>query len=169
MAWKTHILVVANVTADSEELLSAMRERSDLGPTSFTLVLPPRRGGDQGRDQAQTRLEHALDRARERGIEIDGALGHGDPMVAVSEAFDPRLYDEIFVSTLPVGSSRWLQIDLPHRIARLTGVPVRHVVGHEPRPRARSVSRPAPPRRGVLSPLTPLTWGGREHSSDHAA
>jgi len=165
MAWKTHILVVANVTADSDELLSAMRQRSDRGPTSFTLIVPPRDHGDRSRERGQARLDRALARARESGIEIDGALGDCDPVVAISEAFDPRSYDEIFVSTLPVGTSRWLQIDLPHRVGRLTGVPVSHIVGHEERPRPRSVARPAPERRGVLTPLTPLTWGGTRRRS----
>jgi len=38
------------------------------------------------------------------------------------------------VSTLATGTSRWLQIDLPHRLDRMTGVPVRHVIGTAPAP-----------------------------------
>jgi hypothetical protein len=33
-------------------------------------------------------------------------------------------FDEIIVSTLPAGLSRWVKKDVPRRIARLTGVPV---------------------------------------------
>ena len=42
-------------------------------------------------------------------------------------------YDEIVVSTLPTGASKWLQIDLPRSVQRITGVQVEHVVA-APRP-----------------------------------
>ena len=42
--------------------------------------------------------------------------------------WDPAKFDEIVVSTLPTGTSKWLQIDLPHRVERITGMPVEHVV-----------------------------------------
>ena len=35
-----------------------------------------------------------------------------------------------YVSTLPTGTSRWLQIDVPHRIARVTDAKVSHVVAN---------------------------------------
>ena len=54
-------------------------------------------------------------------------LGDVDPACAVIEVWDPRRWDEIVVSTLPTGTSRWLQIDLPHRIARAVDAPVSHV------------------------------------------
>jgi hypothetical protein len=47
----------------------------------------------------------------------------------VKETWDPGRFDEILVSTLPTGASRWLQIDLPHQVERMTGVQVTHVVG----------------------------------------
>jgi hypothetical protein len=161
MAWKTNILVVANVTADSDELLTALSECAARGPTSFELIVPPRGVGEGSRQAAQERLDEALARARERGLEIDGRLADSDPVVAVTEAFDPRRFDEIIVSTLPVGVSRWLQVDLPHRLERITGVPVRHVLGREPRPPARSMFRAPPERRGVLAALMPLSWSRR--------
>jgi hypothetical protein len=33
-------------------------------------------------------------------------------------------FDEIIVSTLPAGLSRWVKKDVPRRIARLTDMPV---------------------------------------------
>jgi hypothetical protein len=161
MPWKTNVLVVANVTADSDELLGALEHQAARSPTSFTLIVPPRVAGQTGREAAQERLEHALASARDRGLEIDGALGDPDPIHAVTDAFDPRVFDEIIVSTLPAGASRWMLVDLPHRVGRLTGAPVRHVVAAERRSPARSISRPRPERRGVLDALTPLTWGRR--------
>jgi hypothetical protein len=63
-------------------------------------------------------------------------------------------FDEIIVSTLPTGSSRWLGLDLPHRLEKLTSVPVRHVVSHPPR---EAVPAGPPPKRkesmGVLAAL----------------
>ena len=161
MAWQTEILVVANVTADSDELLSALEARTASGPAAFTLIVPPRAAGEEGRREATARLERALSRGRERGLVIDGRLGDPDPVLAVDEVFDPRRFDEIIVSTLPVGVSQWLQVDLPHRIGRMTGVPVRHVISQEPRPPLRSTSPRPIERRGVLAALTPLAWGGR--------
>jgi hypothetical protein len=43
-------------------------------------------------------------------------------------------YDEVIVSTLPVKVSKWLKLDLPHRVERGTGLPVTHVVAREPKP-----------------------------------
>ena len=48
------------------------------------------------------------------------------------EIWDPMEFDEIVVSTLPTGSSRWLGLDLPRRLEKLTSVPVRHVVSKPP-------------------------------------
>ena len=44
------------------------------------------------------------------------------------ELWDPMEFDEIVVSTLPTGSSRWLGLDLPRRLEKLTSVAVHHVV-----------------------------------------
>ena len=40
-------------------------------------------------------------------------------------------YDEIVVSTLPGSISKWLKLDLPHRVERSTGLPVTHVEASE--------------------------------------
>ena len=45
MAWEFNVLVVANVTATSDELLAALRERADRGACRFTLLMP-REGTD---------------------------------------------------------------------------------------------------------------------------
>jgi hypothetical protein len=147
MAWQFHVLVVANITATSDELIAALRERSERGACSFTLLMP------REAPSARERLDAALDAWRAAGLEhVHGRVGDPDPVVAAMEAWDPMRFDEIVVSTLPTGSSRWLGIDLPHRLAKLTSVPVLHVVSQ---PQAEHRLERAPEREsyGVLSPL----------------
>jgi hypothetical protein len=134
MDWKTNVLVIANRTADSPELLEALRARAERSPAAFVLLLP-KNGTD--RHGAELALEASLDRIREAGLSVDGLVGDSDPLVAVQEAWDPSRFDEVIVSTLPTHSSRWLLIDLPHRVARITGASVMHVVAA---PRALAVS-----------------------------
>ena len=49
-------------------------------------------------------------------------------MIAFQREWQRRRYDEIIVSTLPRYLSRWLHLDLPHRIGRAVDVPVTHVI-----------------------------------------
>jgi hypothetical protein len=167
MAWKTSVLVVANVTASSDELLAELRERAGRGPAEFTLLLPAT-GGDS--DAAQREMDRALERMRAEGLEVKGLVGDRDPVVAVHETWDPRSYDEVVVSTLPTGASRWLQIDLPHRLERVTDVPVRHVVSkpkEEPRPTY--APPPKPEHHGLFTPLEVLGWGRKREKQDRPA
>lgn len=123
-----HLLVVANRTADSDELLATLRERAGRGPIAVTLLVPQDTHGGYG-----PRLRAALDRLHDAGIEAEGMLGDTDPISAVAEVWDPRRYDEILVCTLPTGVSRWLGIDLPHRVARMTDAVVHHIEATERR------------------------------------
>jgi len=128
------VLVVANRTADSDELLAVLRERQAQGSISVTLVAPASwevtspRGGKQ---TVLRRLHTATDRLGEAAIETEGVVGDPDPLSAVAEIWNPERFDEVIVCTLPERVSRWLRLDLPRRVERLTGRPVRHVVAHE--------------------------------------
>ena len=148
MAWEFSLLVVANVTAASDELLECLRERAARGACRITLVMPASGA------EARLRLDEALERMRAAGLDnVEGSVGDPDPVVAAMDVWDPMRFDEVVVSTLPTGSSRWLGLDLPHRLEKLTSVPVHHVVA---RP-AREVLAGPPPEHpdslGVLSPL----------------
>jgi hypothetical protein len=148
MAWEFSLLVVANVTAGSDELIDCLRDRAAQGACRFTLVMPASGAG------ASTRLEEALERMREAGLDnVEGIVGDPDPVAAVMEAWDPMRFDEVVVSTLPTGSSRWLGLDLPHRLERLTSVPVRHVVSQPVREVPAGPPPEQPQRYGVLSAL----------------
>jgi hypothetical protein len=158
MAWKRQILVLANVTATSGELLATLRDRAAQGSVAFLLVVPatPFHGG---RPAAKKQLQDTLTLLRESGLEVDGVVGGGDPLAAVVEAWDPRRYDEIIISTLPTGASKWLQADLPHRVEKRTGAIVTHVVAQPPKPPPKTVPVHAGESRGVLTPLSVLGWG----------
>ncbi|MEA2319005.1 MAG: hypothetical protein QOD44_3194 [Solirubrobacteraceae bacterium] len=157
MPVRTHLLVVANQTVDSPDLVSALAQRSAQSPIHVTLLAPVLWAE---REEARERLNQACVRLKEQGIESDGLLGDADPVVAVQEVWNPGRFDEVMVSTFETGASRWMQIDLPHRIAKLTDCNVRHV---ESRP-AREPVPPAPPapRPGLLeSALGLLRTGTR--------
>ena len=147
MAWEFHVLVVANLTATSDELLAALKERAEHGACHFTLLCP--RSGPE----SEQLLSKALEGMRQAGLKkVDGRLGDPDPIVAVMEVWDPMEFDEIVVSTLPTGVSRWLGLDLPRRLERLTSVAVRHVVA-QPQPEVHWERPPEHEDYGVLSPL----------------
>jgi hypothetical protein len=125
MAYRTKLLVVANQTVDSDELFEDLRERAAHGPITVTLIVPQDAQAGMGH-----RLNAALERLHQAGIDAQGMLGDVDPCCAVIEAWDPRRYDEVIVSTLPDTTSRWLRIGLPQRIRRAVDAPVHHVVCH---------------------------------------
>lgn len=156
MAWKQQILVVANVTATSDELVEALHRQAAAGACAFTLIVPATPFGG-GRQAAQEMLSRALERLREAGLEVGGGVGDGDPLVAVTEAWDPKRYDEIVISTLPMRFSKWLHAGLPERVGRLTGAPVTHVISE---PHHDIEVEPAPRHeKEPMGPLSVLAWG----------
>jgi hypothetical protein len=134
---KANVLVVANRTAGSTELLEALRERAEQGPAQFHLVVPASPRGaswafdmHSGQDAAEHDLEGALQRIRDLGLEVDGEVGDPDPVAAVSDSAHMGGYDEVIVSTLPKHLSKWLHLDAARKIEHATGLPVKHVEAH---------------------------------------
>jgi len=156
-----NVLVVASQTAGSQQLLDALKARAERSPIRITLVMPAQGPGLSGRDAMREQLESALTNMRDAGLEADGVIGDNNPMDAVAECFDPARHDEAIVCTLPGRSSKWLQQDFPHRVARFTGVPVTHVVADDMRPAPATSPAPAHERE-PLGPLSVLAWGGRQ-------
>jgi hypothetical protein len=159
-----NVLVVASLTAGSQDLLEALKHRAERSPIRVTLVMPAQGPGLSGREAMRPALEEALKQMRDAGLEVDGVVGDQNPMDAVAECFDPAKHDEAIVSTLPGRSSKWLQHDFPHRVARFTGLPVTHVVAQDLRPAPATSPAPAHERE-PLGPLSVLAWGGRQSGS----
>ena len=124
-------LIVANQTLTGQALADAMAERLADGPVSAHVVVPLTRVGGRltwdeaaSRGAAQERLDDALERLTTLGAEADGEIGDPDPVSAVRDAMRGREIDEIIVSTLPRGLSRWLGEDVPSRLRDSVRVPV---------------------------------------------
>jgi hypothetical protein len=127
------ILVVANKTAESPELRGALASRRE--GNTFFLVVPASGGSglekaadpDAAVDHTKPHFEAALAALRKDGLEIDGTVGDTDPLAAVQDALNFGDYDEVIVSTLPARASKWLKMDLPSRVERVSGLPVTHI------------------------------------------
>lgn len=120
------VLIVAYRTAATAALRDAVHRRARQGPCAFTLLVP-RPYWDPDTEEAEITLELAiplLDRAA--GAHVRGVVGAVDPLEAVRELLEHEHFDEAIVSTLPAHVSRWLRLDLPHRIEQL-GLPVQVV------------------------------------------
>jgi hypothetical protein len=141
-------LVVANQTLAGHHLLEYVRQCLAAGPSWFFVLVPatPSQaqvvpGEGDAELLARRRLEGALARLRGEGASVVGAVGDPSPFRAVGDAFRDESFDEIVVSTLPAGTSRWLVEDLPHRLARVTGLPVTHLVAErQPSQESRVIS-----------------------------
>ena len=133
-------LVVANQTLGGEPLLAKLKSLTQEGESSVHVLVPathPKRqwtwteGGS--RAVAQRRLDEALERFKGLAAEVTGEVGSERPFDAIGNVMRQREVDEIILSTLPAGLSRWLRQDLPSRVARSFGVPVTHVVSEAER------------------------------------
>ena len=58
---------------------------------------------------------------------MTGDIGDPAPLTAIEDAVNLGHYDEIIISTLPLGVSRWLKLDLVSK-AKGLGLPVTHVL-----------------------------------------
>jgi len=128
------ILMVANQTAAGSHLKSEVRKRLEKGPCSFTLLVPatpPREHAvwtdEEAYELAGKRLGVAMEGLAGLGAEIRGVVGDPSPMEAIGDELIATRYDEIILSTLPPGASRWLKQDLPHRVERRYNIPVTHL------------------------------------------
>jgi GABA permease len=131
------VLVVANQTAESDDLLAALRERAKSGDCELTVLIPATPHGiawaanmasDKGREEAEEHRDALVGRLRATGLPVKQAIvGDPDPLAAITDACNRDSYDELIVSTLPHHLSKWLHLDLQRKAAHATGLPVRSV------------------------------------------
>ena len=129
------VLIVAHQTAATPGLIEAVRARAAQGPARFHLVVPRRPHGmhrvvdpiEAGEEAARTVLQSALPVLSDAaGTRVSGEIGDAEPLMAIEVAVHTGHYDEIMISTLPLGLSRWLKLDLVSK-ARALGLPVTHI------------------------------------------
>ena len=140
----SRILVVANRTLGSSDLLQSVRDRMTKGPCEFTVLVPAiphahrestletltrritnlpvtdeARGAEEADyEHARGRVEFGIEQLQKLGAEVDGEVGNANPFKAVEDALSRRKYDEIILSTLPDRVGGWLSQDLPHKVKR---------------------------------------------------
>jgi hypothetical protein len=134
----THrILVVANQTAAGQELLEEIANRCRGKDCGVMLVSPAMVGSraehwasdvDKGMDLARERMAGSVAALRRVGVEVRAEVGDPDPNMAIEDALRVFPADEIVISTLPPGESRWLEHDVVERTRREVDLPMTHVI-----------------------------------------
>lgn len=133
------ILVVANQTLGGQQLLGLLQDRAEAGGELHILVPASPdpttwRSHDHHSDHeaARARLDQAERAFAALGFSVTGEVGDASPVEAVGDVIRERGgFDEIVVSTLPSGPSRWLKVDIVSRIERAHGVTVTHVAARD--------------------------------------
>lgn len=136
----SRILIIANKTLGGSDMLDRVGElNTPTGAASFYLLVPatpvgesPWEHGDYRRragvEEARRKLQQGRGLIDDLGADVDGEVGEADPVDAVRELLDRGLtFDRILLSTFTSGLSRWLRLDVPHRLRRITDLPIEHI------------------------------------------
>lgn len=117
-----HVLVpaaVVGVIADPSEMLSLLAVDVEAE-----------------RREAEARMNTLIDWLRRGGVPASGEITVAQPLLAVATAVRSRRFDRVILSTFPPGVSRWLRMDLAHRVKRMCDLPVTTIINDS------GVSRP---------------------------
>lgn len=133
------VLVLANQTLESDELVSELQRIDAQGAATYYVCVPasPVETGtaathgavsvkDATTEAAQRRLDRTLETLTAHELDATGAVGDQRPLRALRAAvqeFDP---DQIVIVTLPAAESIWQRFEVVDRAAEL-GLPVTHV------------------------------------------
>lgn len=134
------ILVVAHRTLGGDHLLEEVGRRMKVGDCTVHLVVPMHHPmGAFSEATCMADAERVLAEGAKRiraldptgSVDVTGEVGDANPVYAVQcvqNRGEP--IDEIIVSTLPAGPSRWIAGNVPKRMTKaFPGVPVTHVLG----------------------------------------
>ncbi|ORV33026.1 amino acid permease, partial [Mycolicibacterium confluentis] len=135
------VLVLANQTVDSNELLAELNRIGADQDTQYLVVVPanpidtgaaathgPRDVSEATQEAASARLEITLTALRNENRDVDGELGDHRPLRALADAVERFGPDQIVISTLPPEFSVWQRSDVVERARLQFDVPVTHVV-----------------------------------------
>jgi GABA permease len=136
------VLVLANETANSTELLDELRRIGADSDVSYYVVVPaspvetgvaathgPLDVAEATQQAAEARLQYTLSALRSENWEADGALGDYRPMRALANGVDTFHPDRIVIATLPAEYSVWHRFEVVDRArAEYSNLPVTHVV-----------------------------------------
>lgn len=119
-------LIIAHRTLGGPHLMEHVRALREVGPCRFHLLVPvehPMGAWSDGQVQgaAKRTLQEGLDRFNEERIIADGEIGDANPVYAAGVVIRREgedAFDEIILSTLPPGPSRWLHLDVPSRMRK---------------------------------------------------
>ena len=133
------VLVLANQTLETPELLSELKRIDATGKAAYYVCVPasPVETGaarthgavsvrDATTQAAQGRLDRTLKALRAQNLDATGGLGDQRPLRALQNAVDQFHPDQIVVVTLPASDSIWQRFEVVDRAGEL-GVPVTHV------------------------------------------
>jgi hypothetical protein len=129
-------LIVAHRTLGGPHLLEEVTRRRDEagGRCAFHILVPMEHHGATWTEggshaAAEAVVAEGIARFAEHHIDATGEAGDPDPVYAVETLLRTgQEYDEILLSTLPAGPSRWLKLDVPARLRKAVSIPVLHVV-----------------------------------------
>jgi hypothetical protein len=151
------LLVIANETITAPPLLAMIRDHARARGADVLLVAPALTtrlrywlsDEDRGIREAGDRLTASVAHLRTDGVQVDGAIGDADPLLAIDDAIRTFAPDEIIIATHPEGRSNWLERGLTAQARERFDVPIEHVEvlaadGAAVRV-AESVDRAAPP------------------------
>ncbi|MDF0529638.1 amino acid permease [Tsukamurella sp. 8F] len=139
----TRVLVLANQTVGSDELLSELRRIGADQRAVYHVVVPaspiemgsadrhgPLDVWEETKRIAGERLQATVATLRNEGFQADGELGDYRPLRALATAVETFGPDQIVVSTLPPEDSVWQRFDVVDRARAEHHLPVTHVVAH---------------------------------------
>jgi GABA permease len=135
------VLVMANETVDSHELLDELRRIGADNATTYFVVVPaspietgtaathgPLDVWEATQEAAQARLDQTVSTLRSENFTADGELGDYRPLRALAAAVDTFHPDQIVIATLPPEASVWHRFDVVDRARAEHSMPVTHVV-----------------------------------------
>jgi GABA permease len=135
------VLVLANETATSGELLDELRRIDAEGAATYFVCVPaspvetgqaavngPVNVWDATALAARERLEYTLETLRAENLDASGELGDYRPLRALSHAVETFRPDQIVIATRPLADSVWQRYDVVDRARTTYPIPVTHVI-----------------------------------------